>query len=206
MTTAEIAIPAGKAAATTKLYFAQKPGYFRRRYCHETRTTGTFGKKLPRLYGLPQSAGPALIYQSSSRERKSLGAYGIMTGWICRNNSDFGYFLRRSQWTERQPKALKRTANLTKRKHDTDRETKKHHVVSTSRTKEPLGTQSTPEDCRGEKGVMTRAGEAKLSVLGANVLERHLEIQDTGRNKGENQGGDHLTDECVIGLDVGVVC
>ena len=53
---------------------------------------------------------------------------------------------------------------------------------------------------------MTGASEAELSVLGANVLEGHLEVQDTGRNKGENQGGDHLTGECVVGLDVGVVC
>lgn len=49
MTTAAMAIPAGKAAATTKLYLAQNPGYFRRRYCHENQTTGTFGKKLPML-------------------------------------------------------------------------------------------------------------------------------------------------------------
>jgi hypothetical protein len=128
-----------------------------------------------------------------------------MTGWICRNNSDFGYFLRRSQWTESQPKAHKSTAKLTKRKHDTDGETQEHHIVSTSGTKEPLGTQSTPKDCRGEESVVTGASEAELSVLGANVLERHLEVQDTSRDKGENQGGDHLTDECVVGLDVGVV-
>jgi hypothetical protein len=53
---------------------------------------------------------------------------------------------------------------------------------------------------------MTGASEAKLSVLGANVLEGHLEVQDTRRNKGENQSGDHLTGERVIRLDVGVVC
>jgi len=53
---------------------------------------------------------------------------------------------------------------------------------------------------------VTGASEAELSVLGANVFEGHLEVQDTGRNKGENQGGDHLTGECVVGLDVGVVC
>lgn len=35
MTTAEMAIPAGNAAATTKLYLDQKPGYLRRRYCQE---------------------------------------------------------------------------------------------------------------------------------------------------------------------------
>jgi hypothetical protein len=95
---------------------------------------------------------------------------------------------------------------LTKRKHDTDGETQEHHVVSTSRTKEPLGTQSTPKHCRGEEGVVTGACEAELSVLGANVLERHLEVQDTGRNKGEDQGGDHLTGKCMVGFDVGVVC
>jgi hypothetical protein len=134
-----------------------------------------------------------------------MGTYGIMTGWICRNNSDFGYFLRRSQWTESQPKAPRSIAKLTKRKHDTDGETQEHHVVSTSRTKEPLGTQSTPEDCRGEESVMTGASEAKLSVLGANVLEGHLEVQDTRRNKGENQGGDHLAGESMVWLDVGVM-
>jgi hypothetical protein len=52
---------------------------------------------------------------------------------------------------------------------------------------------------------VTGASEAELSVLGANVLERHLEVQDTSRNKCENQGGDHLADERVVRLDVSVV-
>ena len=95
---------------------------------------------------------------------------------------------------------------LTNGKHDTDGETQKHQVVSTTGTKEPLGTQGTPEDCRGEEGVVTGASEAELGVLGANVLEGHLEVQDTGRNKGEDQGSDHLTSKSVVGLDVGVVC
>ena len=53
---------------------------------------------------------------------------------------------------------------------------------------------------------MTGASETELGVLGADILERHLEVQDTGRNKGEDQGGDHLTGECMVRLDVGVVC
>jgi hypothetical protein len=52
---------------------------------------------------------------------------------------------------------------------------------------------------------MTGASEAELSILGANVLEGHLEVQDTRRNKGENQGGDHLAGESMVWLDVGVM-
>ena len=78
-----MAIPAGKAAAMTKLYFFQKSGYFLLRYCQENQTTGTFPKKLPKLYGDPQRAGPAVI----------------MTGWICRSISDLGHFFLSAQWT-----------------------------------------------------------------------------------------------------------
>lgn len=53
---------------------------------------------------------------------------------------------------------------------------------------------------------MPGAGEPELSGRGANVLERHLEIEDTCADKGENHRSDHLTDECVRWLDVSVVC
>lgn len=52
---------------------------------------------------------------------------------------------------------------------------------------------------------MTGAGETELSVLGAHVLERHLEVEDTSGNESEDQGGDHLTNESMVGLDVCVV-
>lgn len=52
---------------------------------------------------------------------------------------------------------------------------------------------------------MTGTSEAKLSILSADVLERHLEIEDTCRHKGEDQGGNHLTDKGVVRLDVSVM-
>jgi hypothetical protein len=52
---------------------------------------------------------------------------------------------------------------------------------------------------------VTGAGETELSVLGAYVLERHLEVEDTSGNESEDQGGDHLTNKGVVGLDVSVV-
>jgi hypothetical protein len=52
---------------------------------------------------------------------------------------------------------------------------------------------------------VTGTSESKLSILGTNVLERHLEVEDTSRNKGEDEGGDHLADKGMVRLDVGVM-
>ena len=94
---------------------------------------------------------------------------------------------------------------LTEGDADTDGEAEQHHVVSSTRSEQPLGTEGAPEDGRSEESVVSGASEAERRVLCANILERHLEVEDTSADKGEDQGGDDLTRERVPRGDLGVM-
>ena len=52
---------------------------------------------------------------------------------------------------------------------------------------------------------MTGAGETKLGLGCTNVLEGHLEVENTTADERENQSGDHLTGERVPWRDLGVM-
>jgi len=47
--------------------------------------------------------------------------------------------------------------------------------------------------------------ETELGVLGADILERHLEVENTSRDEGEDKSRHHLTSKGVVRLDVGVM-
>lgn len=52
---------------------------------------------------------------------------------------------------------------------------------------------------------MTGTSESKFGVGRANVLERHLEIENTTTDECEDECGDHLTRESVPRRDLDVV-
>lgn len=66
---------------------------------------------------------------------------------------------------------------LTEREEETDREASKNSSVSPSSAEEALGTNSSPEDGRGEEGVFTGAGKLEGRFGCTNVLESELEVE-----------------------------
>ena len=85
-------------------------------------------------------------------------------------------------------------------------ETPQEGIVDGTGTIHLLGTEGTPENGSGEKGVDAGAGESVLLVRRADVGDLgHLVVENGGTNEGRNEGGDYLTVESDPGWDVDVM-
>ena len=88
----------------------------------------------------------------------------------------------------------------------TEEETPQEGVVNPTRTIHHLGTEGTPENGGGEKGVDLGASQPVLLIRRADVGDLfHLVVENGGTDEGRHEGRDHLAVERNPGWDVDVV-
>lgn len=89
--------------------------------------------------------------------------------------------------------------------NNTKRETKESRRICAADTPHPLGTNCSPKHSSSEECIRTGAVEAEWRILGANVWQMNLELDNADIDKSRDQSRHHLSEESEARCNFDVV-